>query len=198
MVAVSNPQPGFSDPAGDAQTVFRAALDALSRPGRVVPTAVALPDLPPFEPAALALCLALTDLETPLWLDPLLERPEILSHLRFHTGCPLAAAPAEAAFAVIADAQVMPPLSAFNLGSDDYPDRAATLIVQVPALHGGQKVIARGPGIQNAVALSPAGLPSAFWSWVGDNHALFPRGVDLIFACGGEIMALPRSTRTET
>lgn len=196
-VFAAAPLPGFADPAQEAQQVFRAALDALARPGRVVAVPVTLPPLPPFEPAALALCLALADMDTPVWLDPLLRRPEIAAHLRFHVGCPLVEEPAAACFAVVADAQAMPPLAEFALGQDDYPDRSATVIVQVPALQGGGTAMLSGPGIPERVSVSPAGLPSEFWSWAAANHALFPRGVDMLFACDGELIGLPRSTRVE-
>lgn len=196
-VFAAAPLPGFADPAGDAQQVFRAALDALARPGRVVPVPVTLPPLPPFAPAALALCLALADMDTPLWLDPLLRRPEIMAHLRFHVGCPLADEPSAASFVVVADAQAMPPLAHFAQGQDDYPDRSATVILQVPALQGGGTAVLSGPGMVDRVSVSPAGLPSEFWTWAAANHALFPRGVDVLFACDGAVMGLPRSTRVE-
>jgi alpha-D-ribose 1-methylphosphonate 5-triphosphate synthase subunit PhnH len=91
----------------------------------------------------------------------------------------------------------MPPLGAFHTGSDEYPDRSTTVIIQLPALCGGEGWSLRGPGIEEIMAFSPAGLPPLFCSWVQDNHALFPRGVDVIFTCGSSLAALPRSTRLE-
>lgn len=190
-------RPGFGDPVHDAQAVFRAVLDALSRPGRAVTVPAEMPVLPPFEPAALAVCLALADPDTPLWLDPPLRRPDIEAHLRFHAGCPLTDGMAEASFAVVADPRRMPPLDAFALGDDQFPDRSTTVIVQVPALCGGDGVVASGPGIPHPIAFAPAGLPGAFWTWAARNHALFPRGVDILFACGRELIGLPRSSRLE-
>ncbi len=191
------PRPGFADPVHDAQATFRGVLDAVSHPGRIVSLPLDLPPLEPFAPAALAVCLALADSDTPLWLDPPLRRPEIAAHLRFHAGCPLVVDAAAAAFAVVADAAAMPPLDAFALGREDYPDRSATVIVQVPALQGGRAVVAAGAGIADRGVFAPAGLPADFWDWAAANQALFPCGVDVLFACGRDIVALPRSTRLE-
>lgn len=188
---------GLADPVLESQRIFRAALEALSRPGLIRRLAGAPPAPAPLNAAAAALLLALADYETPVWLDPAAAGPEIRAHLRFHCGCPLAADAATAAFALVADASAMPPLAAFAQGSDQYPDRSATVIVQVPALTGGPCLTLRGPGIREAAILAPAGLPADFPRWLADNHAGFPCGVDVILAAGDQVAALPRSTRVE-
>ncbi|CDK97290.1 putative PhnH protein, phosphonate metabolism [Magnetospirillum gryphiswaldense MSR-1 v2] len=189
--------PGFTDPVADSQKMFRAVLEAMSRPGTIV-TAPVLPVAPqPVNPVAAALVLALADYETPLWLDPAARQPGLVEYVRFHCGCPLVEAPAQAAFALVTDAKSMPPLSAFHLGSDEYPDRSTTVIVQVPHLDGGESWRLKGPGIRDQAILAAGQLPSAFKAWVQDNHALFPRGVDLLFAAPGQLAALPRSTLLE-
>lgn len=142
-----------------------------------------------------ALLLALADQDTPVWLDRSAHRREVEAWLRFQCGCSIVAEPAEASFAVVADPQAMPMLSAFPGGSDEFPDRSATIIIQVPSLTEGEPWTLTGPGIRDRAHFAPTGLPSPFADWVRDNHALFPRGVDLVFACGDRIAALPRSTR---
>jgi hypothetical protein len=97
--------PGFADPVHDAQAAFRSVLDAMSTPGRIV-TLAAPPAVPaPLMPATVALCLTLIDYETPLWLDGPARAAD--GFLRFHCGCPIVAAPADARFAVVADAAAM-------------------------------------------------------------------------------------------
>lgn len=189
--------PGFDDPVAGAQKTFRAVLEATSRPGTIV-SAPALPPCPaPLHASAAALLLALVDYETPLWLDSAARQPAVVEYLRFHCGCPLVDDPARAAFALVAEAETMPPLSAFHLGSDEYPDRSTTVIVQVPHLDGGENWRLRGPGIRDQAILSAGHLPAAFKSWVADNHALFPRGVDILFAAPSQLAGLPRSTELE-
>lgn len=189
--------PGFADPVAHAQRTFRAVLEATSRPGTIVAAPV-LPVAPaPLNPAAAALALTLVDYETPLWLDQAARQPAVVEFLRFHCGCPLVDDPAAAAFALVADPLTMPPLSAFHQGSEEYPDRSTTLIVQVDHLDGGDNWLLRGPGIRDQAILSAGRLPSAFKAWVRDNHALFPRGVDLLFAAPAQLAGLPRSTLLE-
>jgi alpha-D-ribose 1-methylphosphonate 5-triphosphate synthase subunit PhnH len=187
--------PGFQDPVVDSQRVFRAVLDAMSRPGTVVeaPPNPTSPD--PLHPASAAVLLAMADFETPVWLDPAADFPEVRNYIKFHCGCPLAADAGGAVFAMIADPATMPPLAVFAQGSDDFPDTSATLILQVPSLIGGKGMHLSGPGIRDRAVMAPLGLPSDFSAWLAENHARFPRGVDVVFASGRHVAALPRSTR---
>lgn len=189
--------PGLADPVLDAQRIFRAVLDAMARPGTIV-TLPALPVAPaPLDPATMAVALALADRETTLWLDRAADGMAVRQHLRFHCGCPLVPDAGDADFAIVADAMAMPPLAAFKAGSDEYPDRSTTVILQAACLTGGEGWTLAGPGIRDRAALGIAGLPPQFRRWVADNHLGFPRGVDLIFTCGTDVAALPRSTRLE-
>jgi alpha-D-ribose 1-methylphosphonate 5-triphosphate synthase subunit PhnH len=76
-------------------------------------------------------------LRTPLWLDPAARTPEVLEYLRFHCGAPISESRAAASFAVIADALQLPPLGSFQAGSDEYPDRSTTVIVQAGEITEG-------------------------------------------------------------
>lgn len=83
------------------------------------------------------------------------------------------------------------PLSAYPVGTSDYPDRSATLIVEMPAL-APQGAILRGPGIKTQAHLSLPDIDA-----VQRNAAQFPRGLDFIFTSGERVAALPRTTRVE-
>ncbi len=48
-----------------------------------------------------------------------------------------------------------------------------------------------GPG----QVIAPVGLPPHFERMWAENGALYPRGVDLVLAAGGQILCLPRTTR---
>lgn len=189
--------PGFADPVSGAQATFRAVLDAMARPGTVVAVSPT-PDAPaPLSPVTAALALTLLDMDTPVWLDPAAAQPAVVEYLRFHCGCPLVEAPAAAAFAVVADGAALPPLAAFDHGSDDYPDRGATVIVQVASLSTAGPWRLKGPGIDGTARLGAAPLPVAFPAWAVANHAGFPRGIDVILAAPDGVACLPRSTRLE-
>lgn len=189
--------PGFTDPVIDSNRVFRGVLKAMSRPG----TIVELSDLPPFPApvmaAAGAVCLALVDFETPLWLDPAARQSGVADHLRFHCGCPIVEAPAAARYAVVAEPATMPPLDAFDAGSDPYPDRSVTLILQTEGLVADAGLILSGPGIATTARLRADGLPDRLWRDFRDNRVLFPCGVDLVLVDGSRLAALPRTTQVE-
>jgi alpha-D-ribose 1-methylphosphonate 5-triphosphate synthase subunit PhnH len=189
--------PGFAEPVEDAQAAFRAVLDAMARPGRIR-RLVAPPDAPaPLDPAAAALALTLLDYETPVWLDAALDRPQLHEWLGFHTGAPRTAAPDAAAFALIADAARMPPIDRFQPGSDAYPDRSATLILQVTRLGSGSALRLAGPGIEGQTSVLVDGLPADFIRQWRENRSRFPLGVDVVLTAGEEILALPRTTSIE-
>jgi alpha-D-ribose 1-methylphosphonate 5-triphosphate synthase subunit PhnH len=180
--------PGFADPVFDAQSVFRTALTALSEPGRVLklPSSLGID-------AAPALLLALADHDTPIWLDEAASR--FSAYLRFHTGAQVIDDPKAARFAMIGSGAICPPLAGFEPGSSDYPDRSATLIVEVETLAEGGGWSLSGPGIPGVRTLPAVALPSDFLSQWADNHASYPQGVDLFFTCGSRLAGLPRSTR---
>jgi alpha-D-ribose 1-methylphosphonate 5-triphosphate synthase subunit PhnH len=101
--------------------------------------------------------------------------------------------PREAGFALVADPAGMPPLSAFALGTPDYPDRSTTLVIAVPYLSDEGGFVLEGPGIRAQARLA-APLPAGFGGELARNHALFPQGVDCLFVAPGRIAGLPRST----
>jgi len=200
--AAENLLPGLPDPVFDSQRAFRAALDALARPGSIVEIPQCVSGPAPLTPTATALALTLADFETPLWLQS--RNGAAADYLRFHCGCPIVADPAAACFALVHDARALPPLSSFDAGRIDYPDRSATLIVQVAALRAGSGVSfagagvkLRGPGIREHALLEVVGLPARFWKEWRENTQLFPRGVDVILVADGHIAGLPRTTQVE-
>ncbi|MQX36357.1 phosphonate C-P lyase system protein PhnH [Roseospira navarrensis] len=191
--AAPAPAPGLADPVFDAQRLFRAALEALSRPGTIQALPVDLTPPAPLTPWAAALALTLLDLETPVWLDPALEAQAVRDWLRFHAGCPLVATPDEAAFALVGDASALDDLSAFPIGAAEYPDQGATLIVQVAGLRADAGWTLSGPGIKGRTRLAVAGLPAAFPAIWAENAALHPQGVDIFLCAPHALAALPRS-----
>ena len=94
---------GFADPVFNAQTVFRAVMDAMARPGTIQPMPGLARPPEPLASAAGAVALTLCDNDTPVWLDHALQAaPAIKAWLGFHSGAPLANTPADAHFALVA------------------------------------------------------------------------------------------------
>jgi alpha-D-ribose 1-methylphosphonate 5-triphosphate synthase subunit PhnH len=188
--------PAFADPPRATQSVFRCVMEAMARPALPRPLALQLDAPAPLAPAVAALALTLLDYETPLWLDPpLAAAPELVEWFKFHTGAPLTADGARAAFAFVADPARCPDFERFAAGSLEYPDRSTTLVLQVEGFDRGEPLTLAGPGIAGTRQFRAAPLPQDFRARLTANHALFPRGVDLILASPHAIAALPRSLR---
>lgn len=184
--------PAFADPPQESQAVFRAAMEAMARPGRLLSCRPALVPPAPLSPVAAALALTLCDFETTLWLDPpLAAQPAVAGFLTFHTGARLVSEPALAQFALVADPSALPSFAAFAQGSPEFPDRSTTLILQVRGFDEAFRF--EGPGIDGRIGFGPVPCPDGFADGLGANRALFPQGVDLIFAGPDAVAALPRS-----
>lgn len=183
--------PAFPNPVHDTQRTFRTVLDAMAHPGRIGATAAVVAPVP-LQPSAAAVCLTLLDFETHLWLQPGFSA-EAQQWLQFHTGCRWARSPQTAAFALIWDAATCPSLDTFQQGTAEYPETSTTLILQLPALSGGEMVTLAGPGILGSRAIAPP-LPPTFWLQWQANHQHYPLGVDLICCAGTDLLALPRTS----
>jgi alpha-D-ribose 1-methylphosphonate 5-triphosphate synthase subunit PhnH len=201
---------GFRDATHGAQQTFRAVLDAMSRPGHLfaLPPAAIAGIVPPAsarvgEPMSAgmaAVLLTLLDGEVAVRLAGSLMSAAAASYVRFHTGVHLASTDELAEFTAVRADDVDAPLwQGLDLGSDEAPQRGATLIVEVDAFadRAHTRLRLSGPGIQTTQALGVTGLSAEFWSWRMRAVALMPRGVDLILVCGTQLAALPRSTRIE-
>ncbi|WP_439672716.1 phosphonate C-P lyase system protein PhnH [Cupriavidus necator] len=188
--------PGFNNPVDDAQQVFRAALQAFAHPGRLqtLPVASGLPG--GLSPALAALLLTLADPDTPVWL-PAGVPAAARAFLRFHCGCPLTDDVGTAAFVCVPAGYAVPALADCAQGDPAFPDRSATLLVEVASLAEGDTLTLRGPGIETTQVLRVAGLPADFRAGWRANNAGFPLGVDLLLASCDRFCALTRTTLVE-
>lgn len=185
--------PGLDNPTYDSIKVFRAVASAMARPGAIHQVHARPPAPAQLAPACAALCLALLDMDTPLWMQN--HIPVVAEYLRFHCGCPLTPHSRNASFALITNLASPPDVSVFNPGSTEYPDDSATLFIQVPSLSNAAGVQLSGPGLREPLRLDAAGVSAAYWRGLQASRAGFPLGVDIIFACGEHIAALPRTTQ---
>jgi alpha-D-ribose 1-methylphosphonate 5-triphosphate synthase subunit PhnH len=67
-------------------------------------------------------------------------------------------------------------------------------LVEVSALGTDGSWRLTGPGIATEARLDACGLPADFVAQWADNHARFPRGVDLFLFAGTTVVGLPRTT----
>lgn len=176
----------FETPPQEAARAFRAALEALARPGTIHEIKGGHAPAPMSEAAA-SLLLTLCDPETPLCLRGAHDTQEIRDWIAFQIGAPIVG-PERAVFA-LGTWEALQPITSFPIGTAEYPDRSTTLIIEQDAL-SQEGATLTGPGIKEAASLA---LPeiAAFQM----NNALFPLGLDFYFTAGRQIAGLPRSTQ---
>jgi alpha-D-ribose 1-methylphosphonate 5-triphosphate synthase subunit PhnH len=187
---------GFADKVLSAQTIFRSVMDTMARPGSVHCIASASGMPPGVMRGTAAIALTLFDQDTPLWLDPRMsEAPEVEKWLKFHTSAPVVSDPSISSFALIGNAAELPALDRFSFGTNEYPDRSTTLILQVESLREGLAFELSGPGIEGTTVLQARIEPLDLFARLAINAKLFPRGIDVVLVADDAIVAIPRTTR---
>ncbi|MCD7110040.1 phosphonate C-P lyase system protein PhnH [Rhizobium sp. DKSPLA3] len=186
---------GFAEPVFGSQRAFRALMDAFARPGSIADLSGLASPPAPMAPAAGAILLALADADTPVFFEA--DMPEAKAWVGFHTGAAATADAPSARFVLLADDSDCDGWNRFAVGTADYPDRSATLLLPVAALHGGRPLTLTGPGIETTTDIAPQGLPAGFADVMAANRAGFPLGFDLVLVSGDAALALPRTTRIQ-
>ncbi|MEI9924857.1 MAG: phosphonate C-P lyase system protein PhnH [Bradyrhizobium sp.] len=199
MTTLAELPAGFADKVLSSQTTFRSVMDAMARPGSVQTIVAATGTPAAMMRGTAAIALTLFDHDTPIWLDPVMsETSDVARWLKFHTSAPVIQDSSICHFALIGDPAALPGLDRFSFGSNEYPDRSTTLILQVESLTQGPTVELLGPGIEGVATLQATFAPSDLFERLAINAALFPRGIDVVLVHDDAIVAIPRTTRLAT
>ena len=195
--ALNNFRHKFDEAAFGSQQTFRAILDAIEHPGRLVtirqnPYA---PDL--FNSASAAACLTLLDYETPVWID-IDWRSEAIGWLQFGCGSSVVTEPCMANFAIITKPATMPPLDYFRIGRYEYPEKATTIIVQVDDIIPSADKKYSKTFVDKIPRLELKGVTENFWYQWQQLSGLYPLGIDIFFTCDDVLTALPKIKRIES
>ena len=185
---------GFQEPVFEAQAVFRTLMDCMARPGTIGSVAATVTPPAPLNATAGAVALTVCDHDTPVWLTPMLAASALPGWLAFNAGATVTDERQNARFAFVEKGAMLPNLCLFAQGTQEYPDRSTTLVVEIEAFEGGRPLVLTGPGIRTEEEISPLGLPDMFAHFWSENRQSFPRGVDLILVAGEKILCLPRTT----
>lgn len=197
MPAVNLINTGFDDPVHDAQQTFRLLLAGMSSPGEIMSlpeTFGRLQPPPPFHAADYAIALTLLDHSTKammLFRDP---DEALIASLRFHQQTRLVSKEQHADF-IFCDEKCRPNLSTLNPGSELYPDRSTSLIVQCKSFDQGASIKLSGPGIEDSRIIQCSAFSDALLNERQALQSAFPLGIDLIFSSQQRFFCLPRSTR---
>lgn len=173
--------------APTAQTVYRAVLEALSRPGSVRQLPESL------YPAALLPVLALADLETGVHVVESTGN-EWAPITAVATGAP-AREVGEAKYVVVLDpAAAAYAVRGATAGTAQSPETGATVVIAVDSIAGGAPVRLTGPGVATEIECAPAGVDPVVWAVRETRIASFPAGVDLLFVGrDGRLIGVPRT-----
>jgi alpha-D-ribose 1-methylphosphonate 5-triphosphate synthase subunit PhnH len=196
MTTVAELPAGFADKVLSAQSTFRSVMDAMARPGSVQRIAAVAGAPSPMMRGTAAIALTLFDHDTPVWLDDgMSATPDAAKWLKFHTSAPVIADSSVSSFALVGDPKNLPALDRFAFGSNEYPDRSTTLILQVESLTQGPAFELRGPGIDGTAILRVSIQPHDLFERLAINVTLFPRGIDVVLVHDDAVIAIPRTTR---
>jgi alpha-D-ribose 1-methylphosphonate 5-triphosphate synthase subunit PhnH len=196
MTTMAELPAGFADKVLSAQSTFRSVMEAMARPGSVCRIAAATGAPRPMMRGSAAVSLTLFDHDTPIWLDPSMsETSEVTKWLKFHTGAPVVVDSSVCHFALIGEGRALPPLERFSFGSNEYPDRSTTLILQVASLTQGERFELRGPGIDGTAVLQATIEPVDLFERLAVNAEMFPRGIDVVLVHDDMVVAIPRTAR---
>jgi len=191
MLANDQIEPGFENPAIDAQRVFRAVMEGWARPGQLVDVSGFGASPAGVDQASAAIALTLVDADTPTHLAPSAARAA--PWFRFHCGCPITDAAEKATF-VFGSASEVSDLSRFAHGSAMEPELGARIIAHVDSLDDGDTYVLTGPGVNGEQRVSITGLPDALLDARAKLRRHFPAGVDFVFVSGSRFVCLPRTT----
>ena len=196
MTSVTELPAGFSDKVLSAQSTFRSVMDAMARPGSIQRIVAAAGTPFAMMRGTAAMALTLFDHDTPVWLDGRMSvTTDVAKWLKFHTSAPVITDLSTASFALVGDPENLPALDRFAFGSNEYPDRSTTLILQVESLTDGPVVELQGPGIDGTAGLRASLQPRDLFERLAINATLFPRGIDVVLVHDDCIAAIPRTTR---
>jgi len=196
MTTIAELPAGFADKVLSAQSTFRSVMDAMARPGSVQQVVATAGTPGSIMRGTAAIALTLFDHDTPIWLDAkMYETNEVAKWLKFHSGAPVVEDASICAFALIGNGNALPDLSRFSFGTNEYPDRSTTLILQVDSLKHGSAFELRGPGIDGTATLRAMVEPKDLFERLAVNETLFPRGIDVVLVHDDAIVAIPRTTR---
>jgi len=199
MVDLKHIHPGFKSVGEASQQIFRLTMQAFSRPGDLQIMEDYISSTPYSSSAAIQILLAMLDSETSLMISNGAMSKELNTYLRFHTACNLTQQMNAAQFAYFNAGENMPQLSEMVIGSDEYPDQGATILIEVAELTVGTStgVMISGPGIKDPKRIDVSGVSPTFWQERQALQKEFPKGVDILFCRGLEFIGLPRSTKVD-
>lgn len=177
-----------------AQDVFRVLLDCMAQPGKVGQLPVTHPDASD-DDNLIAVLESLVDPEVAVWVCPGLA--ERIGQILFSRTRVRQAQLSQADYLAADRAGLPAAISGARVGTIEYPDEGATLIVSCNSLADGPvELTLSGPGVSGTGQLRVAGVPGGEFQALAERNSDFPLGLDLILVSwDGMVACIPRSTQ---
>jgi len=198
---------GFDD-VFDSQAVFRALLDALSRPGKICRLPERVYRSPPrgFCPPALSILKTLCDHRVSFSLVSGNRTAELSRYLEVNLATPVE--DVQKADYVIFDGTTFDEdFMRLKRGSSEFPESSATALLCVGRLAEGTveidtpscRLCCAGPGVQDRTFLTVTGLDPRYNETRARVNNVSPLGIDIFLVDpAGRVAGIPRSTSVET
>ena len=173
---------------------FKALFDTISNPALIVEADNPLPPPDPMNEASGIICNSMLGSESTLWTD--VHWQSAASYwLQYECQSSIVSEPCMAKYALITRPKSMPPLNQFRMGESEDIEPAITLVIQVngfdPAFAAGHSTRLR----TRPMPFFPVGLSDDFWAQRITQMRTDPRGVDILFTHGRQMMFLPGNRR---
>ncbi len=197
---------GFDD-IFDSQAVFRALLDALSRPGAIVQLPSRdYPGAPQgFCRPALSVLKTLCDHRVSFAVGSGMRTAELVRYLEINLATRHDTA-GEADYALFDGRIYDDDFRRLKRGTPELPEASATALLCVEWLAEGRiessqpsfRMELAGPGIEARAVLCASGLDSRYASARAETNRFFPVGIDLFLVdAAGRVAGIPRGTTLE-
>ena len=184
---------GFDNDVIESQRCFKKTMKAMSEPGHLV-TLDGLKTTDDISPATFNLALTLIDQDISVWVSPELSTTTFIDNLRFYCGCKIVSSPLEADFVFIR-LTAWKDLEGLKQGTEEYPDRFPTLIIESNGLAAEGNIELSGPGIKDVREVGIKDITPQQIKLFQRNQQRFPMGYDFLLTDGEQLMALPRTTQ---
>jgi len=181
----------------DAQVHFRTILDSMARPGKVNNIGeIKIQSPANLHPASALVAFALLNRDVAFYVRN--NKEEISEYFVVNTNSkPTTISNADFVFIAGTDDDQI--LLETNIGVLEYPEKSATIIIDVDHIYDVPKdqtheIILQGPGVDGEKRVYVSNISSNILQALKEQNSEYPLGVDVILTDGeGNIMCIPRS-----
>ena len=183
----------FCHPIVDTQRIARRIAKAMGEPG----VTVSLPSVLAWgktSVAATTVLMAMVNGDTLLRIDEKLRDESLIDNVQNYIGTTVT--DCSDADVTLLQGKTTIDIAALSTAEPGSEERKRTVIIDVTGLSGGLALRLYGPDMMEPRAIAPQ-LPESVLQYLRKRGRHCQQGLDLIFTCGENMMALPHSVDVE-